>query len=273
MKYHEEADTKIVYHICQFNTNYRVQVHCTDSDIPVIMLANFKYLKDQIEIIINLSTGKKKLYLNINEIFTKLGEQLSCSLAICHIFTGNDYNPAFYRKGKKRPFNILQKNPKFQTAFIQLLRGRAELTVTSEVFQIIEEYVCRIYSLKSKNNIDKGRFELFEKNYKCKNESDEIVKMKIIGYDPSSLPPTKQELLQQMKRTQYICSVWCNAHMQSPTEKSPENYGWTVINGKYEYYWFDGPLSPSFGEISSDLQGNLQILQLLSDYSGFYAFF
>lgn len=103
--YHEEADTKIVIHICQLNSDYRVQVHCTDSDIPVIMLANFKYLKENIHIIIDLSTGKKKLYLNINEIHAKLGEQLSRSLAICHIFTG-DYNPAFYRKGKKRPFDI-----------------------------------------------------------------------------------------------------------------------------------------------------------------------
>lgn len=59
--YHEEADTKIVYHICQFNTNYRVQIHCTDSDIPVMMLANFRYLKDRIQIIINLSASKKNV--------------------------------------------------------------------------------------------------------------------------------------------------------------------------------------------------------------------
>lgn len=53
---HEEADSKIVFHICQFNTNYCVEVHCTDSDIPVIMLANFKYFKQDIQIYINMST-------------------------------------------------------------------------------------------------------------------------------------------------------------------------------------------------------------------------
>ncbi|KAL1493653.1 hypothetical protein ABEB36_009352 [Hypothenemus hampei] len=77
---------------------------------------------------------------------------------------------------------------------------------------------------------------------------------KIIGYDASSLPPTKQELLQQIKRTLYICNVWCNAHLASPTEKTLENYGWTIIDGKYEYYWFDGPQSPTFDELSSDFQ-------------------
>lgn len=40
--YQEEADTKMVYHICQLNRDYRVQIHCTDSDVPIIMLANFR---------------------------------------------------------------------------------------------------------------------------------------------------------------------------------------------------------------------------------------
>lgn len=198
------------------------------------------------------------MYLSVNEIFAKLGEQLSCSLAVCHIFTGNDYNPAFYRKGKKRPFNILKNNAKFQTTFLQLLRSRhTELTTSSDIFKVIEEYVCRIYSLKTKSDINKGRYELFEKSYKCKNDNEQILKKKIVGYDPSSLPPTKEELLQQIKRTQYICDIWCNAHMQCPTDKQPENYGWTLIDGKYEYFWFDGPQSPSFEEVSAELEGNL----------------
>lgn len=266
--YHEEADTKIVFHICQLNSNYRVRVHCTDSDIPVIMLANFKYLKEDIHITVDLSTGKKKLYLDINEIHAKLGEQLSRSLAICHIFTGNDYNPAFYRKGKKRPFDILKKNTKFQEAFIQLHSGRAELTTSSEVFRVLEEYVCRLYTLKTKSDVNKGRYELFEKSYKCNNQDETIVKKKIVGYDPSVLPPTKQELLQQIKRTSYISSIWCNAHMRSPTEKSPENCGWALMDDKYHHYWFDGPHSPSLGELSSDVQGTLFLFFLrVHDYT------
>ena len=58
--YQEEADTKMVHHICQLNSNYRVQIHCTDSDVPVIMQVNFKYLKDMIEVVVNLSTSTKK---------------------------------------------------------------------------------------------------------------------------------------------------------------------------------------------------------------------
>lgn len=54
--------------------------------------------------------------------------------------------------------------------------------------------------------------------------------------------------------------------MRSPTEKSPEDYGWSLIEGKYEYYWFDGPQSPSFEELSSsEFQGTLSILFLFID--------
>ena len=45
--------------------------------------------------------------------------------------------------------------------------------------------------------------------------------------------------------------------MRHPTDKTPENYGWVIIDGSYGYYWFDGPESPSFEQISPDCQGNL----------------
>lgn len=35
-----------------------------------------------------------------------------------------------------------------------------------------------MYSLKTKNDINKGRYELFEKGYKSKNENEEILKQK-----------------------------------------------------------------------------------------------
>lgn len=61
---HEEADSKVIHHICQLNANYRVKVRCTDSDIPVIMLANMAYLKTEVEIFVDLSTSKKKYSTN-----------------------------------------------------------------------------------------------------------------------------------------------------------------------------------------------------------------
>lgn len=112
----------------------------SDSDILVIILTNFKYLKDKIQIIINLSTSKI-IYLNINESYAKLGVQiLSYSLAICHIFTGNDYNPVFFYKEKKETVQYFEeKIKKIKEGFIQLLRSEhtAALITLNEVVRII----------------------------------------------------------------------------------------------------------------------------------------
>ncbi|KAK0081036.1 hypothetical protein PV325_012910 [Microctonus aethiopoides] len=45
-----------------------------------------------------------------------------------------------------------------------------------------------------------------------------------------------------------------NGEDSSPTKKNPENCGWELIDGKYHYYWVDGPHSPSLGELSSDIE-------------------
>lgn len=249
--YHEEADTKIIHHICQINYARRVRIHCTDSDIPVIMLANMNYLKSEVEIIVDMSTSKKPFFLNINEIHRNLGDEFCRSLAVCHIFTGNDYNPSFFNKGKKRPLAIFNKDTKFQEAFNKLITtSPSNLKTDSQEFEAIEEYVCRIYSLKTKNDVNKGRFEIFEKKLKKKNENEEILKSNIKGYDAATLPPTKQTLLQQIKRTIYISSIWCNAHLRSPTNLMPENCGWAIIENEYVHYWYDGPECPTFEEIS-----------------------
>lgn len=215
------------------------------------MLANMKFLKADVRLIIDMSTSKKATYLNMNDIYDKMGESLCRALAVCHIFTGNDYNPSFFKKGKKRPFEILKKSERFKEAFNMLLNASpSQVTTDSNVFKAIEEFVCRMYSLKTKDDVNKGRFEMFEKKYKA-NKKDEILsKKQLKGFDASTLPPTKQTLLQQVKRTIYVSSIWCNAHLRSPTEFNAEDCGWIIIDDKYAHYWYDGPESPLIGELT-----------------------
>ncbi|GBP79572.1 Elongation of very long chain fatty acids protein 7 [Eumeta japonica] len=138
----------------------------------------------------------------------------------------------------------------------KLMRSRRPLQLTTlmtyyNAFQVILS--CTIcYKIHEYRNV----FLLFGT---VTNDSTQYTKVHsiqkgIFRYDPSSLPPTKQELLKQIKRNVFICNIWCNAHVRCPSEKLPENFGWTIIDGKYEYYWFDGPQSPSFESLSSDIQ-------------------
>lgn len=64
------------------------------------MLSNMKYLKVDVEVLIDMSTSKKEMHLKRNEIHKDLVENVYRALVICHIFTSNDYNLSFFKKGK-----------------------------------------------------------------------------------------------------------------------------------------------------------------------------
>uniref|UniRef100_A0A6P7GR44 Uncharacterized protein LOC114341132 n=1 Tax=Diabrotica virgifera virgifera TaxID=50390 RepID=A0A6P7GR44_DIAVI len=110
-----------------------------------------------------------------------------------------------------------------------------------------------MYSLKTQDNLNQGRFEVFEKKYKIKNSSEKVSKKSFKSFESSSLPPTKQTLKQQINRTIYISNIWCNAHLRYPTTLEPDDCGWVKLDNKYIHYWFDGPESPSISEITTDV--------------------
>lgn len=120
--------------------------------------------------------------------------------------------------------------------------------------------MCRVYNLKTKKDVDQGRFEVFEKKFKSRDGNEKNLKKNLSGFDASNLPPTKRELLQQVKRTIYISNVWCNAHLRRPTELYAEECGWINIEGTYEFFWFDGEQCPTFDEISA-YSGNIFIIK------------
>lgn len=66
-------------------------------------------------------TISKKNRRFIDRPITAIGESLGTTmfqaLPGLHPYTGCDYTSAFYRKGKKCPFNILEKNKQKQIAF------------------------------------------------------------------------------------------------------------------------------------------------------------
>ena len=75
--------------------------------------------------------------MNVSKIYEKLGDKLCRSLAGFHALTGCDLMPAFYRKGKKKPFQILSANEIYQDAFINIFEDR------ERNFVLLEEFICR----------------------------------------------------------------------------------------------------------------------------------
>lgn len=237
---HEEADTKAVFFACQMKEDSTVTIRTSDTDIVVIMLANMEHIKASVKIWIDLGVGNARRYIDISALFAKLGLLVSQALPALHALTGCDYNPAFYRRGKKRPFDILLGSATFQEAFANL---GSETYDIEELFPTMESFICHLYGLKKLADVNRARMEIFNKTYKVSDTSQPF-SLNVRNYDACNLPPCQSELRQHLLRTKYIACLWRNAHYRTVTEMSPTNCGWTNEDGKLKPTWFVGNQLP-----------------------------
>ncbi|CAF4952709.1 unnamed protein product [Pieris macdunnoughi] len=237
---HEEADTKIVFHVCALDFDAHVTIRCSDTDIFVIMLGNMNAIANDMKITMHIGSGNSQRFVNITKLYEKLGTDLCSALPGFHALTGCDFNPAFYRKGKKKPLQLLRESQ----AYMQALGDIANIPSREldEVFITIEEFVCRLYGYKSINDVNATRVATFAKNYQI-NEKNDVLKWKS-RIDGAIFPPCKSELRQHLLRTSYIAHIWSHAHLQDPSQLSPTDWGWEENDDKYVFKWFEGDQVP-----------------------------
>ncbi|GFX58425.1 uncharacterized protein TNCV_320071 [Trichonephila clavipes] len=264
---HEEADTKIIYHACNVTEKSNIVIRGSDTDILIIMIGNMKNLKNSNSNIWMLNgTGNNERYIDITKIYTELGELLAKSLIGFHAFTGCDFNPAFFNKGKKRPFSVLKKNTIFQEAFATI--GDEDLTEgqLQDLFNVIQQFTCQLYNAKKSKDVDDGRFQLFVSSYKASDVHENFTK-KVQHFDATSIPPCKSELYQQFLRAHYISTIWKNAYKKQPSTLEPLEYGWIEQDNTFILKWFEGDQLPSF---VSDLITNIPESDSIDDEDDLY---
>ena len=99
------------------------------------------------------------------------------ALPAFHAFSGCDYLAAFSRKGKLRPFKLLENDRDFQIAFANLGNETPELD-EKDVKQI-EKFVCKInVGHKTISSVNNVRLNTFLQMYKSKKESQKITCVK-----------------------------------------------------------------------------------------------
>ncbi|KAK9876448.1 hypothetical protein WA026_012761 [Henosepilachna vigintioctopunctata] len=194
---HEEADTKLVYHACQLENESaaNVLIKSCDTDVLIIMLGNMDYLKSEsLNIYMEYGAANKRRILNVTQLHIELGPTVCASLPGFHAITGCDYNPSFFKKGKKRPFQIVQNNLDYQKALTDL--GKSDVSelheLQYEAFATLEKFVCELYGYKDLADINNARFQKFCATYKSKS-TDEPFQKDLLKYDASNLPPCKAE--------------------------------------------------------------------------------
>ena len=134
---------------------------------------------------------------------------------------------------------MMMKNNDFLEAFIKL--GNDEV-VSNDILKKIESFVCAMYGMKSEQDVNVARFNMFTKLY-CPKKKNVIKKIK--STDPCCLPPCKDVLQQKIKRANYVASLWINSMNPGPIRFSATNNGWELSKtGKIEIVWFKGPQNP-----------------------------
>lgn len=88
-----------------------------------------------------------------------------------------------------------------------------EFHLTTELFEMCEKFICRLYWWKSNiNNINMLRYKIFCKKPR-KNER---------------LPPCQDSLIQHLKRANYQCAIWKLSLIPKPIIPSPIENGWKL---------------------------------------------
>ena len=108
---HEEADSRILFHVNSIQPPNNVVIRASDSNILIIALGNMDKLPHGINLWLEVGISSKDSlrFINVNELHKQIGSTLSKSLPGFHAFTGSDYTASFCRKGKIRPKNLRKK--------------------------------------------------------------------------------------------------------------------------------------------------------------------
>ena len=84
-------------------------------------------------------------YININQLHHHLGAKTCYALSAYHAFTGCDYASSLMKKGKVKPFKLLQKNEAVLDALIAL--GETN-SLEQDNTEVLEKYVCNCMARK-----------------------------------------------------------------------------------------------------------------------------
>ena len=184
--------------------------------------------------LLQIGSGSNLRILDIGN--NDLEEDLLKSLPSLHVLSGCDSVSAINGIGKEKWLKTVTKSDKYIFA-IQALGE--DIVVDKSTTNVIEKLFCHLYGMPEENEINDARYRKF-----CKNKIPE----------PHQLPPTKDELLQHIKRANYQSLIWKRALHANPDITSPVGNGWSLSGDVLEVVWMESlpALEPALELITCD---------------------
>jgi len=206
----EEADTRLLLHAKHASVSYpALLIIADDTDVFIIALGLCRQINS--EMFIRRGNKTRLRLVNISRLATALGVEVCTALLGLHPWTGCDTVSALAGQGKLKGLKLITQNEKYRDAFTSL---GSQWDLSSEVFNTIQEFTCKLYSRNSKvHEVNELRYDIF----RC--HRGEI--------DSAQLPPCENTLLQHTRRANYQAAIWRRSLDNSPAIPDPtEGHGW-----------------------------------------------
>ena len=122
--HHDEADTRMVFHLCgMLSSQKTISVRTSDTDVFILLIYHVSHWQDcnsEVWMDVGLSSNNTRRHINISAIVSHLDQPVIDALPALHAFTGSDYTSSFMGKGKTRPLQLIMNDKAFADAFAAL---------------------------------------------------------------------------------------------------------------------------------------------------------
>ena len=166
---HEEADMRVAFRLQHMNghNHGNTVVRGTDTDLAIVICANVQLFRNiHVWFDVGLDSLNTRRYVNMTHVRNEIDH---CDAMVAmYTFTDCDYSPAFNKKGKTRPVELMRKDEKFIDAFMKLGVSSSSSELTEDMINTIEEFTCLLYGHKKCTDINKGLYLTFCEKYKPK---------------------------------------------------------------------------------------------------------
>ena len=169
-----------------------------------------------------------KRYIPIHEVCAGLGVERCTVLPAVHALTGCDSVSALFSIGKKTAMNQVRSMTPDDLRPLQSIGTDDE----QESLMASRTLVACLYDSKKK-------YGKYHQDLNCFRTHLAIQKNIAIA----KLPPCESSFEQHVKRANYQCRIWLNAHVACPNVGSPVDEGWVIEEGVLTPKMFDGPVA------------------------------
>ena len=225
-----------MFHAKHVDKGYQgnIVVRANDIDVFLVLITNVhQLLRSHLWHESGLDHDNSRAFHDITRLAAAIPYRRA--LPELHGFTGCDYSPSFFRKGKVRPLKLMLKHQKFVEAFSSL--GKEPLN--PYVFSVLEEFVCCLYGVNL--SMSDGLMAQYENKCKPKVTGKPLSRVKC--FEASGFMPCQPAMFKQVERAWFIACLYKEASNDMPCgNHTPNDFGWKLSPDKerFEIDWFSG---------------------------------